>query len=392
MDTHVEYSFDPVKKGGSIRADGSIDLRERNAAITVEENELLGEVVRETKGTPGTNLMGGEIPAKDGEKRAFKGGENVRVESEGGQTKAFYAQTKGNAHVKGETIEVQPVFKVSGDVDYETGNVDVGTDLEIKAGFTVKAAGSISVGGTIELGASVHAGGDIAAAQGIVGESTVVEAGGEIETKFIQNGTVTAQGDLTVGSYIHNARVRVGGRIEVQAGGGEHGGSIVGGEVFATGGIAARYFGSDSSDHTLVGIGLDPEQAAELEKTAKLVDFCGENIERICRALGLKNESDERIETLVEEAPEAKREVVAKLVGELEKLKKVWKKSFGVQRDLESRITEHLKDARVDASERVLPGVEICFGTESMTVSEALSASSFSLVKDSVRRSDYAGE
>ena len=37
-------------------------------------------------------------------------------------------------------------------------------------------------------------------------------------------------------------------------------------------------------------------------------------------------------------------------------------------------------------------GVEICFGTESMTVSEALSASSFSLVKDSVRRSDYAGE
>lgn len=396
VDTHVEYSFDPEKKGGAIREDGSIDLRERNAAITVEENQLLGEVVQVTKGIPGTNLLGEEIAAKDGEQRTFKGGDNVRVELEGGQPKAFYAQTKGNAHVKGETIEVQPVFKVSGDVDYETGNIEVGTDLDIKgsvlSGFTVKAAGSISVGGTIELGASVHAQGDIAAAQGIVGESTVVEAGGDIETKFIQHGTVTAQGDLVVGSYIHNAKVRVGGRIEVQAGGGEHGGSIIGGEVFATGGIAARYYGSDSSEHTLVGIGLEPQQAAELAKTVKLVGFCEKNIAQICRALGLKNENDERVETLVDAAPEAKRAVLAKLVGELEKLKKVWKKAFGEQRNLESQIAAHLKAARVDAAEKIFPGVEICFGTASTTVTEALAASSFSMVTDSIQRSDYAGE
>ena len=36
-DTRVEYAFEHQKKGGTIRPDGSIDLRERNAALTVEE-------------------------------------------------------------------------------------------------------------------------------------------------------------------------------------------------------------------------------------------------------------------------------------------------------------------------------------------------------------------
>ena len=395
-DTYVEYAFEHQKKGGTIRPDGSIDLRERNAALTVEENQFLGEVIAATRGMPGTNLMGEELVAKDGEHKTFMGGENVRVASEGGEPRAFYAQIKGNAHVKGETVAVQPVFEVGGNVDYETGNIEVGTDLDIKgsvlSGFTVVAAGSISIGGTIELGATVRAGGDIAAAQGIVGQSTVVVAEGDIATKFIQNAALAAGGDLAVGSYIHNARVRVGGRIEVQAGGGEHGGSIVGGEVFATRGFAARFFGSDSSERTLCGIGLDPAQAAEAEKAAKLVVLCEGNIEKICRALGLKNENDGRIETLVAEAPEARRPVLAKLVAELEKLKKVWKKSFDRQRALESQIAGHLQTARVDVAAKVYPGVEIRFGTESHIVSETLAASSFSMVKDHIERGDYAGD
>ena len=225
-----------------------------------------------TKGQPGTSLSGEEIQTTDGVELTFSAGENVRTETEGDVIK-FYSQIDGNVHIKGDTIQVNPVFVVQGDVNYDVGNIDVRTDVQIGgsvcSGFSVKAGGTVTVNGMIESGATVNSQGDVLISQGVVGDTKVV-ALGNVETKFIQNCAVMAKGDINVGSYIFSGHVRAGGRVIVNTGGGDRGGSIVGGEVIATGGIEAKLIGSTSTDRTLVGTGANPEDAARMKKLDEL--------------------------------------------------------------------------------------------------------------------------
>ena len=125
--------------------------------------------------------------------------------------------------------------------------------------------------------------------------------------------------------------------------------------TFPTGGFTTSFLGSDSSERTLCGIGFDPAQAAKTEKALELVVLCEEKIEKIGRALGLKNENGGRIEILVVEASAARCLVLAKLVAKSEKLKKVWKRSFDWRRALESQLAGYLQTARVDVAAKVYP-------------------------------------
>lgn len=143
-DAHVEYSFDPSKRAGNVLEDGTIDYRERNAAVGVAAGALIGELVAATPGESGHNVKGEEIPATAGEERTFTAGQNVRTEAKDGGT-AFIAEIDGAVNVAGDTIEVQPVFALNGDVDYDSGNIDLPTNVDIGgsvvSGFSVKSGG-----------------------------------------------------------------------------------------------------------------------------------------------------------------------------------------------------------------------------------------------------------
>ena len=395
VDAHVKFEVDPEKKSGTFDEDGTIDFRERNAAIGVVENQLLGTLITATKGQPGTDVTGETLAAKDGEEKDFKAGDNVRTESDAEGTK-FLAAIDGNIEVKEGEISVNEILAINGDVDYEIGNVDALGDVAIQgsmgSGFKVKAGGSITIGGIIDSGADVDAGGAALVARGIVGESTVVKTAGDVETKFIQNSRVEAGGDLNVGSYIYNATVHVGGHIDVQAGGGEHGGSIVGGEVYAAGGITACRFGSESSEKTVVGIGHKPEVAAELDKLEETVKFYEDNIQKICNAVGLKRSDEKSIKKAVKETPPERRKAVAPLLAKLQQLNVAWKEAFAKQRDLRTEHKASLGEATIAASVEVFPGVEICMGEECMRTADELKASIFALGEDGIMVSEPTAE
>ena len=125
--------------------------------------------------------------------------------------------------------------------------------------------------------------------------------------------------------------------------------------TFPTGGFTTSFLGADSSERTLCGIGFDPAQVAKTEKALELVFLCEEKIEKIGRALGLKNENGGRIEILIVEASAARCLVLAKLVAKSEKLKKAWKRSFDWRRALESQLVGYLQIARVDVAAKVYP-------------------------------------
>lgn len=376
---HVEYTFDPEKRAGKIMPDGSIDFRERNIVIGVAADQLLGEVKEATKGQVGKNLFGEEQPTTDGTEQVFKAGENVRAE--GDPPRAFYAETEGNAHVAGDEIHVKPVFVVSGDVDYETGNIDTPMDVQVngsvRSGFSLKAGGSIAIGGTVEANVTLSAHGDIVVAQGIIGEDTTVTARGilsmgSVQTKFIQNASVLSKGEIEVGSYIFNSQVRSGGVITVHSGGGKRGGSIVGGAVFAAEAIRARLCGSPSTDGTTVGISPDPALGIKLAKLEKVLTFCDSTMLRLLRTLGLQTVDAQRLKDMLRRAPKARKAALAELVQKLYDISEARDKALAEKKSIEEQNEAILEEATIEIEGTLFSGVTVLMGQEQWVVEEQL--------------------
>ena len=368
---HVEYTFDPEKRAGKIMPDGSIDFRERNIVIGVAADQLLGEVKAATKGQMGKNLFGEEQATTDGSDHVFKAGENVRAE--GDPPRAFYAQTEGNAHVAGDTVHVKPVFVVSGDVNYETGNIDTPMDVQIngsvRSGFAVKAGGSIAIGGTVEANVTLTAHGDVVVSQGSIGEDTTVTARGilslgNIQTKFIQNASVLSKGDIEVGSYIFNSQVRSGGVITVHSGGGKRGGSIVGGEVFAASAIKARLCGSPSTAGTTVGISPDTALGIKLAKLEKVLIFCDSTMPRLLRTLGLQTVDAQRLKDMLRRAPKARKRTLAEIIQKLYDVSEARDKALAEKKSIEEQNESILAEATIEIEGTLFSGVTIQMGQE----------------------------
>ena len=130
IDTHVDFDVDPAKRAGAVREDGSIDYRERNDATGVAAGQRIGKLEPVTMGTAGETVLGKELPAKDGADKKIVPGANVTARSEDGAD-VFYADIDGVIKVTGDTVEVQEIFMITGDVDFETGNIDVPMNIKI---------------------------------------------------------------------------------------------------------------------------------------------------------------------------------------------------------------------------------------------------------------------
>lgn len=381
VDGHVDYAIDMEKRAGKLLPDGSVDLRERNAAVGVVAGQAIGELVPPTPGQAGQNLKGESLVGRDGQEHTFLAGENVKVESGDGGRQCFVAEIQGAVSLSGDTIQVRPVYAVSGDVDYSTGNLDLPTDIEVsgsvRSGFTVRAGGSVTVGGSVEPGAQIHARGDVVAAKGIFGDTTKVVALGSVTAKFVQNSTVMAHGDITAGAYIVHGRVRAGGCVRVESGGGRRGGSIIGGVVIAARGVEARLIGSGEGDRTLVGIGPSPDRAGQLAKLHQAVHGAQVKIRKLIVSLGLDNESDEEIGRLLRRASGGARRRVEQVAAELRQLRADREAAQQEQQELEEQVGASLREAWVRGAEIVFADVQVQFGREIRTVSADVTKAEF---------------
>ena len=395
-DAHIKYSFDPEKRAGKILPDGAIDFKERNATIGISAEQSLGEVISASEGVPGLNVKGEEVPAKDGEEKTFTAGQNVKTVSETNAVN-FVAEIDGAVNISGETIEVLPIFNVSGDVDYESGNIDLPMNVEIggtvRSGFTVKSGGSVVIGGAIENGADIHAKGDVVAhakgdvvaAQGIFGEETKVVALGNVEAKFIQNSTVMAHGNVTVGTYILNAIVRSGGEMIVEEGSGSRGGSIIGGEVIASKSIQAKFLGSADTDRTLVGIGPNPEQLEQQSKLQRQIREADREVPGLVRRLGLTKADVGEIEALLERVAEKRREEIEEPASKLKDLILLRDQAVVEQEELDKSIAASIAEGVVTTADTAYEDVYVQFGSETSRVSSDMKAVEFRFGKNAIR-------
>nr|WP_054694367.1 FapA family protein [Syntrophomonas palmitatica] len=256
-DGQIINKFSLSGEGGpKIDEKGNVDYFDLGLIHNVKAGELLAERIPPTEGTPGQAVTGEEIPARRGKDFKLLRGSNTVINQDETQ---LYAVIDGHVSIIGNKIAVNPVYKVNGNVDYSTGNIDfIGNVVisgNIVSGFKVQAGGDIEVNGFIE-GAEVYANGSVIVKGGIAGGNKgKVSAGENVVAKFIENSNVESGRDILVKDAIMQSFLKAGGSVKVD-------GSkaiIVGGLIQATHEVESKVMGSQLATQTIIEVGVNPK-------------------------------------------------------------------------------------------------------------------------------------
>ncbi|MBT3342089.1 MAG: DUF342 domain-containing protein, partial [Gemmatimonadetes bacterium] len=174
------------------------------------------------------------------------------------------------------------------------------------------------------------AGGDINIQQGIVGRQTRIVTEGALRAKFVQEARVKAGGNVSIGSYIHSAHIQCASRVEVEGlAGPDNTGGIVGGEIWAQGGITTRNAGSARSNSTHLFAGISPVDLNSLEQVRQDIVRVETDLVRRLRSIGLPELTAPAVRELVAQYPGRRDEIL---------------NSVKVARDLEKGLAQQITD------------------------------------------------
>ena len=193
-----------------INEDGVIDFKSLEYFQMAKKNQPLCYITKEKPGTPGTNVFGGEVPAKPGKSPLYPVGDNT-----------WNVQFPGDVSVSGD----------------------------VYSGYSLRSGGSVTIRGVIE-DTLVEVAGDLTVSKGINGTlKNEILVHGDLKCSYIENAIVVVNGSIYA-DYIIDSKVLCQGNIELR-------GSremILGGDIKARGDITAKDLGSDKERPTRLEI------------------------------------------------------------------------------------------------------------------------------------------
>lgn len=249
-DAAILFKLGDEKKIGKLDEYAKMDFRERGDIPYVKAGDLLAIKSPMVKGEGGSTVTSKAIPAPVVHDAALKVGKNVHIV--GGERAE--AKVSGAVYIDSQQrIEISPVFRVDGDVDYVTGNINFDGLVQVSgavlSGFRVKASGLMAR--LIERDTRIEVTGDLTVTDGIIGSE--VKAAGVIKCGYIRGSRVVAEGDVTVGVEILDSYVSSLGTVVVS----RPNGRIVNSTIISKKGVEAYNLGSPSSPRSVIIIGLD---------------------------------------------------------------------------------------------------------------------------------------
>ncbi len=246
---------------------GAVDYWARIDNLSVAAGEKLLVLHPDVAGQSGLNVFGGKIAVEKPTKVRVRCGKGVHETEAGDGTRSFTAEMNGRIRFTDNTLTVDDVYIIKGNVDLDAGNIShTGTlqiEGDVETGATIEADGDIVVKGMLEP-ANVRAGGALNVGGGIIGaaEHTIV-VGGDLQAKYIKEATIRAEGDIIVSSEIGNSDIETRGHVDVSRG------RISGGRTVARKGITVGEAGAKGASKTLLAAGIDPtlDRRVEAEKS-----------------------------------------------------------------------------------------------------------------------------
>ncbi|MFO7653164.1 MAG: FapA family protein [Candidatus Krumholzibacteriia bacterium] len=273
-DGRIKWTDDFFATGFAVdEQTGAVDYWERVDRRAVVADQVLARALEPRPGVPGRDVLGDAITVREPARVRLRTGKNVREESVEGALH-YVAELAGRLRYQDDTLSVDEVYVIRGDVSLETGHVRhtgaVSVEGDVHTGARLEADGDVIVRGMMEP-CSVICGGNLVVGGGIQGgPDHEIRTQGGVQARYIHEARVTAGGDVVVSSEVSHAVIRTAGRVLVA------GGRLTGGSTVAHRGIKVARAGADGSTSTEIVAGVDPFLDARLrehsERLAKLED------------------------------------------------------------------------------------------------------------------------
>lgn len=260
-DGYYEFLFDTEADGKLVfLEDGSIDYRNSRKVIIAQANTPIAVYHPATEGTDGLTVDGKPIKAARGKEKKILSGKGLYYNRTENQ---YYATVEGricldenNSHLDIIKTKIfDEVSSLEGTVEFDGGIFIKGN---VESGSKIIATGDVIVDGHIE-NSNIKCGGNLFAGKGInCKESGCIEAGGNIESLYIESAKVRACHDIYT-RYCLKSHVRAEGEVYIKGGKA----SIIGGEVSSAKGIYCTNLGNEYGTETQVILSLSKEKQPE---------------------------------------------------------------------------------------------------------------------------------
>jgi uncharacterized protein (DUF342 family) len=392
VDGNATFLFQAETQAGSQQKSGAIDFKERSTLPSVAKDEVVAEGTPPVPGKPGVTVTDDDVEVKEPGVVELIAGDNVREEKEGetvkllseidGGASIVTVETPGENGLIRHTVSVRVIAQISGNVDYETGNIDFEGNVDIKGrvvgGFKVKASGDVIVGEGVEDGAEILADGGLTVRQGIVGKNTSIVVKGDVQARFIQDAMIQGDGEVKAEVYIRSANVRTSGDVVVEGKGSS--GGIMGGETWALKTITSNNVGAEANASTLVSVGALPDLFDDFKGMKVDVEKARETKMAILKAIGIQSLKPDLIKQSIIANPLKKTQIL-KLVHRANEMAKTEAGSLGSMNELAKKMQNSAKEAYLDVTNEAHTRVKVRIGNIETVLTEDLKAVRFSLDK-----------
>ena len=373
-DAEIRFELEIGPLAGRLLADGSIDFRERRIMVGVHAGQHIATKIPSIPGSPGINVLGEAIEPEEGKDIKVKISNDTAFAEDDMRVTA----TKDGvlSVVNNTTIKVCSRLLLPGDIDYKTGNVESGNSLSIRGsiqpGFKVTADGDIEIGGSL-MSATVSGQANVVIKGGITGKTSRIEALGDVDIRFIEQGTVESGGIVVIRTQSYYSRITAVSDIRCQAGS-----KVMGGDLIAGGNLTLADVGSDNCDTTLLAAGVD---AKRLLLYHELQDSIVQQQNEIIRWLQLYGGAakSKKIRKMEEGVKETKLKLLQlNLIPETG----LYSRGGGLDSDDQAEETGNIDKIRIDVHGTVFAGTRIRIGNRSMSLEQTVSKKQFSLHKN----------
>ncbi len=368
-DGKLIYHFTSEEKSaGKMREDGSVDFYDRQVINNISKGDTLVTLEKHKPGKPGINVKGEEVPPPEPKKVKLPSGKNVEKKDE----KTLVASRDGHVVKKDNKVEVLPIYNVKGDLDLSIGKIDFVGNVYVAGnvldGLEIKADGDIEIRGNVE-GANLYSEGSVVIHKGFIGkDKAIIKAKGDVNVKFVENGTIESGGSVFIRDAIMHSHARVGGDIRVKG----KKGLLVGGKVQAAGEIEANIIGSSLGTETILEAGVNPESRQKISELGEKIEEMEVNLQKAKKAVKILSEIKEKNGKL----PPDKAQMYTKVLKTSEKLENEIENYKYKYRELEKGI-KNAKKGCVRVNKTIYSGTKILIGETKRIITDKLGRTAF---------------
>lgn len=361
-DAKIEYLFNSdIDAKPTIKEDGTVDYHDLDLISRVAAGQTVARMIPEDYGKPGKDVFGKEVQPYRVKKVNFKYGNNLAISEDG---MSLISKVSGQVTLEGEKVFVSDTYEVPVDVDLSTGNINFDGNVivrgTVRSGFIVKATKDVTIYGVVE-GAEVYAGGNIMINRGVQGmNKAIIQAGGDIISKFIESATATAGQDVESDSLLHS-NVSAGRDIKVSG----RNGLIVGGSVKATSSIEAKQVGNDMGTNTEISVGVDPNVRKRIKELGDRIKKMSDEKEKLNQVVTVLRKRKDIEGTL----DEGKTEMLQKSMRNIILMEQQIKQDNAEFKECQMKNSENDK-ACVRVLGDIYPGCKVVFGATSSFIKD----------------------